>query len=374
MTEPAETAWEEEQEVGPVEVDLDCDNCGAKMTWDPASDALSCDHCGHEREVPRGEGLIEERPLSEAGSAARGLGLELKVGRCENCDARVSFDTAATSTTCVFCGFPSLMPQEANRNLLRPESLIPLDVERDVAREAFRQWVAGLWFRPNALRRAKSLTAAGVYVPAWTFDAHVHSEWSADSGTYYWVTQTYTTTVNGRPVTRTRQVRKTRWRPAWGERDDSYDDLQIIASHVVRGDLARKLGEFDTRALVPYRPEYLAGWQAEEYQLDLEQGWSLGKQRIAASQRQRCAGDVPGDTHRNLRVRDTLSDVRWKHVLLPMWSLTYRFRGKAYPVLIHGQTGKVVGEAPYSWVKILCAVLGVVALALLIAALAGGLG
>ena len=99
MTEPAETAWEEEEEVGPLEVDLDCGNCGAKMTWDPASDALACKHCGHEREIPRGEGLIEEHPLSDAGAAARGLGLELKVGRCENCGARVSFDTASTSTS-----------------------------------------------------------------------------------------------------------------------------------------------------------------------------------------------------------------------------------------------------------------------------------
>ncbi len=374
MTEPAETAWEEEEEVGPIEVDLDCGNCGAKMTWDPVSDALACKHCGHQREIPRGTGVIEEHPLSEAGSAARGLGLELKVGRCENCGARVSFDESSTSTNCVFCGFPNLMPQEANRNLLRPESLIPMDVDREQALAAFQQWVRKLWFRPNAIKRAKSLSAVGVYVPAWTFDAHVHSAWSADSGTYYYVTRTYTTTVNGRRVTRTRRVRKTRWRPAWGDRRDSYDDLQVIASHVVRGDLARELGDFDTSALVPYRPEYLAGWQAEEYQTDLEQGWTLGKQRIIASQHERCAGDVPGDTYRNLRVRDTLSDVRWKHVLLPMWSLTYRFRNKPYPVLIHGQTGRVVGKAPYSWVKILGAVLGVVAVGLVIAAVAGGLG
>lgn len=267
------------------------------------------------------------------------------------------------------------MPQEANRNLLRPESLIPLDVGRERAQAAFRKWVGGLWFRPNALKQAKNLTAVGVYVPAWTFDARVHSAWSADSGTYYYVTRTYTTTtVNGRRVTRTRRVRKVRWPPAWGERRDTYDDLQVLASHVVRGDLARKLGEFDTSALVPYRPGYLAGWQAEEYQTDLEQGWILGKQRITAAQRERCAGDVPGDTYRNLRVRDTLSDVRWKHVLLPMWSLTYQFRGKPYPVLVHGQNGNVVGEAPYSWVKILGAVLGLVALGLLIAALASGLG
>jgi hypothetical protein len=39
-------------------------------------------------------------------------------------------------------------------------------------------------------------------------------------------------------------------------------------------------------------------------------------------------------------------------VLLPVWSLTYRHGGQTYAVLIHGQSGRVVGDAPYSWVKI----------------------
>ncbi|MEM8710331.1 MAG: zinc ribbon domain-containing protein, partial [Planctomycetota bacterium] len=89
--------------------------------------------------------------------------------------------------------------------------------------------------------------------------------------------------------------------------------------------------------------------------------------RIEQSQRRRCAGDVPGDTHRALKVRNEISDVRWKHVLLPMWSVTYQFRGKPYAVLVHGQSGRIVGHAPYSWVKILLAVLAV-AVAVAIAA------
>ena len=134
--------------------------------------------------------------------------------------------------------------------------------------------------------------------------------------------------VNGRMQMRTRRVRKVRWRPAWGDRHDVYDDLQILASHGIRADLARELGPFATRDLVPYRPEYLAGWRAEEYQIDLEQGWDQARDRITEIQRDRCARDVPGDTHRRLSVRNTIADVRWKHVLLPMWTLTYRFGGK----------------------------------------------
>ncbi len=356
----------EVEESEPHEVDLECDECGARLTWDPAVDALSCSYCGYSRTVERGEGTILERPLAEAGAAARGLGADVRVLRCENCGARVALGEIGTSEACVFCGSASVLAQDENRNAIRPESLIPLDVSAGEVEERFKTWVRGLWFRPNALKNTKRFDAVGVYIPAWTFDCEVASAWSADSGTYYYVTVRHAVRVNGRTQMRTRRVRKVRWRPAWGDRRDTYDDLQILASHGIKADLARELGPFDTRDLVPYRPEYLAGWRAEEYQIDLEQGWDQARDRITAMQRDRCAGDVPGDTHRRLSVRNTIADVRWKHVLLPMWTLTYRFGGKPYTVLVHGQTGKVVGKAPFSVFKILGVIVLVLALAAMV--------
>jgi hypothetical protein len=372
-TAESEPAWEDVPESGPVAVDLDCDTCGGPLTWDPEADALACGHCGGTRPVPRAEGTIVERALDDAGAAARGLGLAVRATRCANCGARVTFDESATATHCVFCGAAGLLDQEANRNALRPESLIPLDVGRAKVEAAFGRWVKGLWFRPNALKRQREFRAVGVYLPAWTFDADVTSEWSADSGTYYWVTVPVTTMVNGKPRVTMQRQRRIRWRPAWGDRRDRYDDLPVIASRGVDADLARRLGPYTMAELVPYRPEYLAGWRAEEYQIDLEQGWELGRERIEERQRARCAGDVPGDTHRNLRVRNTIRDVRWKHVLLPLWSLTYTFRGKPYAVLVHGQTGNVVGRAPWSWAKLSLSFLALVAAFLAIAFATGAL-
>ncbi len=337
--------------------DFPCDTCGADLRWDPDDDALACDHCGARVAVPRAEGTVLERPLAAAADAARGLGLALRVLQCGTCGARLTLEGADTSTSCAWCGSSQVLAQEANRNALRPESLVPMDVGEDAVHEGFRRWVAGLWFRPNGLKKAAAVEAVGIYAPFWTFDARVHSDWSADAGYHYWVTQTYTTRVNGKRVTRTRRVRKTRWRPAWGERDDVFDDLLVGASAGLPADLVEALGDFDTSALVPYRPEYLAGWRAEEYRLDLEGAWEQGRERIERVQRERCAGDVPGDTYRGLRVHNRISDVRWKHCLLPVWSLVYRHGGKPYRVLVHGQTGRVVGRAPWSWVKILVAVL-----------------
>ncbi len=347
-----------------------CATCGAPSVWDPETDALACEHCGTSRPVPRAEGTILERPLEDAGLAARGLGLEARAVRCLTCGASVALPSLATAASCAFCGSSNVLAQEANRNALRPESVIPLDVGRSAAEQHFRRWLGGLWFRPGALKRLKRFEAVGVYVPYWTFDAQVHSDWSADAGHYYYETQMVPVMRHGRLRLEVRRVQKVRWVPAWGKRDDSFDDLLVNASRGVPDALSAKLGGFDTKKLVPYRPEYLAGWRAEEYQLDLEQSWVLARDRIVQQQQRRCAGDVPGDTQRNLQVSNDISGVRWKHVLLPIWTLTYPFGGKSYTVLVNGQSGRVHGEAPLSWIKILLLVLGLAMVALTIAGIA----
>src|SRR6185503_17254872 len=230
--------------------------------------------------------------------------------------------------------------------------------------ERFRKWIRGLWFRPTELKKAKDFDAVGIYVPFWTFDCRVHSEWSADAGHYYYVTVPKMVMVNGKMQMQMVQERRIRWVPAFGRRDDAYDDHLVCASKL-SPELMEDLGGFETKALVPYKPEYLAGWRAEEYQLDLEHGWGKSQEAVVESQQRRCAGDVPGDTHRNLRVRNAISGVRWKHVLLPVWSLQYRFQGKTYTVLVNGQTGCVAGKAPISWAKVAALVVGI-ALAVLV--------
>ena len=47
----------------------------------------------------------------------------------------------------------------------------------------------------------------------------------------------------------------------------------------------------------------------------------------------------------------------FKHLLLPVWLLAYRYHEKIYQVMINATTGEVQGERPYSWIKITLAVL-----------------
>jgi ribosomal protein S27E len=342
-----------------------CDGCGAEMKWSATVKKLKCDFCGATKDAPAGEGAVVERDLFEGLAAVpHGLGAEkaVKTAKCQECGASVAFPDSATATKCTFCGSANVLEQAENTQAIRPESVLPFGVDKKKANEAFGAWLSKLWFRPSDLKRlAKVHEVNGVYVPFWTFDAHVESQWTAEAGYYYYVDEEYTTTENGETVTRTRQVRHTRWESAWGSRADDYDDVLVCASKGLPTELADQLKTFDTKQLVPYSPGFLAGWRAEEYAVDLQQGFGVAQQRMNAEQERRCAKDVPGDTQRSLSVDNSFSALTFKHVLLPVWIAAYRYNNKVYRFLVNGQTGEVVGKAPWSFWKITLFVLSILA-------------
>ena len=295
--------------------------------------------------------------------APTGYGVATRSVRCEECGAEVSFTAELTATKCSFCGSAKVLNQEASANTISPEWLLPFGVDKSRASQAFGTWLTKLWFRPSDLKQLATVQeVGGVYVPFWTYNAHAQSDWTADRGHHYNVDEEHSEEENGRTVTRTRRVQKTRWEAAAGNRDDDYVDILVCASRGLPSDLVLEIKTFDTQQLVAYQPQYLAGWSAERYAIDLKAGWETAKSHIEAEQENRCGKDVGGDTHRDLVVQSRLSDLRYKHVLLPVWIAAYRYRQKVYRFLVNGQTGEVVGKAPFSVAKITLFVLFVAAL------------
>ena len=110
--------------------------------------------------------------------------------------------------------------------------------------------------------------------------------------------------------------------------------------------LLKKIEPFPTSTLIPYDPGYLAGWTVERYQIDLVGAAARARAAMDAQVRQRCADEVPGDTQRNLEVAATYSDQRFKHILVPVWLLTYTYGHKVYQVAANGVTGNMAGDRP----------------------------
>ena len=347
-----------------------CPSCGGEARWNPAHNALVCAYCGttspaQAELMAGGEERIIEHDLVTAlrtvPDAKRGWQAKKTSVRCQSCQAISVFDSERVGQRCDFCGSSSLVPYEEIKEAFSPESLLPFKVSETQVRDRVREWYRTRWFAPNKLKRAAMTdTVKGLYIPYWTFDAQAHADWTAESGYYYYVTETYRDS-NGQ--TKTRQVRKVRWVPSSGSLDHFFDDEMVAASRGLNPDLLPKIEPFPSKELTPYNPGFLAGWVVERYQIDLLSAARHAREAMERALYSLCASRVPGDTHRNLSVNSQYNKQTFKHILAPVWLLSYSYGAKAFQVMINGYTGTIAGQYPKSWVKILFAVLGALVLA-----------
>jgi len=354
-----------------------CPACGGEAQWNPGKQALVCPYCGTTSPAQveltaTGEELIKEHDLVAAlrniPDDKRGWDTKKTQVRCQSCQAISVFDPERVGQRCDFCGSSALVPYEEIKEAFRPESLLPMKLSDAQVRDSIRQWYRTRWFAPNKLKtRALTDTVHGVYVPYWTFDAQVHADWTAESGYYYYVTETYT---DGNGKTQTRQVQKIRWESSAGSLDHFFDDELIPASRGVQLDLLRGVEPFPTKELTAYNPGFLSGWVVERYQLDLVAAAQNSREQMDGKLRSMCASQVPGDTHRNLQVYPNYSGQTFKHILVPIWLLSYDYGRRAFQVVINGFTGAIAGRYPKSWIKIVFAVMTALAAAGVIALLA----
>jgi DNA-directed RNA polymerase subunit RPC12/RpoP len=347
-----------------------CPACGAEAQWNPGKQALVCPYCGVTSPAQlelsaTGEQLIKENDLAAALRSIpddqRGWQAQKTSVKCQSCQAISVFDPARVGQRCDFCGSSALVPYEEIKEAFRPESVLPMQLSEAQVRETIRQWYGGHFWAPGKLKnKAMTDQVHGLYIPYWTFDAQVHADWTAESGDYYYETESYRD-ANGK--TQTRQVRKIRWYPSSGSLDHFFDDELVSASRGVNANMLLAVEPFPTKELVPYNPGFLSGWVVERYQIDLMAAAQHARERMNTKLEALCAAQVPGDTHRNLEVAADYSGQTFKHILVPVWLLNYAYGARKFQVVINGYTGAIDGEYPKSWVKIFFAALLLIVIA-----------
>ena len=342
-----------------------CDNCGGDMRFDPGQDRLVCDHCGNTATLPSGRAPIREIAIEE-GLRATGSAEEeeTRVLSCPNCGATVEFDPAIHAAECPFCATPVVTDTGTHRHI-KPAAVIPFMLREPQAHDAMNDWLGSLWFAPNGLQQyaRKGRKMSGIYVPFWTYDAQTDSAYSGQRGDVYYVTETVIR--DGKPVRV--QVPKIRWTPRRGRVRRFFDDVVVLASTSLPKRHTDALQPWDMSALAPYAPQYLAGFRAEAYRVDLETGLAEARAHMDAVIARAVRMDIGGDQQRIDRIDTAVTDVTFKHVLLPVWIAAYKYGGTSYRFVVNGQSGRVQGERPYSKWKIALAVVA----ALIVAAIVG---
>lgn len=354
MSEPIAT----DPDVGNAVPAQACGGCGARVEYVPGAATMRCPYCQHEQPLGLVVHRIREHDITELADKPQTT-VAAYVLRCQQCGA--TSDTNRLATRCQFCNAPLVADTDASQQIA-PEAVLAFEVDRDGVRKALRAWVASRWFAPNGFRQvSEAESLVGTYMPHWTYDADTESDYEGERGDHYWVTETYTTFVDGKSQQQTRQVMKTRWSDCSGTVARSFDDLLVRGTTRVAHESQDKLEPWPLDHAVPYQPEYLAGFSALRYDVEPEAGLQTAKTIMAPVIERDCEDDIGGDEQRVHRVDTRYSDVTYKLLLLPVWVVCYLYVGKTWRVLVNGRTGEVIGDRPYSRGKIALATLGVIA-------------
>jgi Zn finger protein HypA/HybF involved in hydrogenase expression len=336
-----------------------CKNCGGFLTFQPGMKSLVCQFCGTQNEIIDDTTIeikeIDYKSFIEnlANNAPR---VQVATVKCTSCGAESTMKPNVTSDFCPFCGTALVLESGTLQTEIKPQALLPFKIPQKQSFSLFKEWINGLWFAPNGLKKYadnhEKLT--GMYIPYWTYDSNTYSRYTGERGEYYYVTETYRDEDGN---TQTREVQKTRWYPASGSVSHSFDDVLTMGSHSLPANYAQELEPWDLHELAPFNEQYLSGFRAESYQVDVKEGFEIAKRRMDDVIDGLVRQDIGGDTQQVHSINTTYNDITFKHVLLPIWISAYRYNGKVYRFMINGRTGEVQGERPWSWVKITLAVL-----------------
>ncbi|HEX8911055.1 MAG TPA: hypothetical protein VF796_01760 [Humisphaera sp.] len=346
-----------------------CSNCGANLVWDPTSASQKCPYCGTENAVEQAPeavatAVVEQDFLATLNNLASSAEtIEAFTVRCDGCGAEHALQPGKTADSCPFCG-AAVVAQGMSRRLIKPQAVLPFAVSNAQACDAFSRWIGSLWFAPGDLQRVACRDGLkGVYLPAWTYDTVAVTDYTGQRGDDYWETETYTETVNGRTETRTRQVRRTRWRYAAGRVRNDFDDVLVLAVRNLPPKAA-KLEPWDLHALVPYDDRYLAGFSADAYTVDLPNGFEAAKAIMEPTIHGAIRRDIGGDHQQIATADSTYYDITFKHLLLPVWASAYRYNNRVFSFMINARTGEVQGDRPYSAWKIALLVIAILVVVL----------
>lgn len=295
------------------------------------------------------EQYLQIRPEQLEQLAANALEVQ-----CQSCGAMVTFTPPEVARQCDFCGVQIVAQAKSADPMLAPEGVLPFRLTQQQANAGLRQWLQSRWFAPNALKSfAQPDSIHGIYLPFWTYDTNTTTYYTGERGEHYYVTETYyETDAQGRQVARNRQVRHTRWHSVSGTVTRWFDDVLVPATASLAQNRLQALEPWDLAELRPYDPAFLSGFKAQRYQVDLAQGFERVKQVAAGVIQSDVRQDIGGDEQRIHNVATDYSGITFKHLLLPVYAGAYSFNRRVYQIIVNGRTGEIQGDRPYSFWKI----------------------
>ena len=332
-----------------------CPKCGVKgWSWDGKQ--LRCEACGHSRQLPQHARSIESAPLQtpQVTPAMTGLGLDnLEFWTCEHCEERL-LSSKPSISQCPFCGKrPNPEANDEGEEKALPEIqypalILPFTLPEQVARKKLKSWLDPNILRPPGLEDGFSLDALhAVFVPYWIYDVYVETTWKAMAGFFEF-------NESMDPTSDPWEVQRIRYADTGGYYAHTFQHLHFPVKKSKMTEFISKLmkDEDAFAETLPYDPRFLDQFEYAVHTGDPEEATKAATKKINKQIEEAAGEDVDADFHHSVDMQLRMEGLALRQALIPLWIVTWNYRGKPWHACIHGRTGKIEGEQPWSRTRV----------------------
>lgn len=292
--------------------DTKCINCGGIMELDISSVNLVCPYCGYSVKIPDSNIEVVKEKVLYKQLNRNNQDFQNKIIICKSCGAQSFVNSSKIISVCEFCGSNQLI--EKNEDALEPDGIVPFEIESEEIENYIREWLKNEKFcLPSFKKKGKITKVYGVYIPYWAFDANTQNKFM-----YY--DEDAETRISG-------------------TFEKKINDYLILASSNYDVKKLKEIEPFNTGKNKKFKTQYLAGYDAQYYDIGLKDAWAEGVKAI-----KKTLMENTGENY--LEFRTAYSEVTYKYLLLPVWFIDMNYKNKNYQLLMNGQTGKVTGKVP----------------------------
>jgi len=313
--------------------EYECPACGGAMGFNPHTPKLKCPFCDSEFDV---KDYVANHNSESSGTQSES-NEEMYIYSCGSCGGEILATESLGSLKCPFCS-NNVVVKEKFTGEFKPDYIIPFKLTKDDAVKTYTDYVKGKRLVPKVFLEKNHIDEIkGVYVPFWLFNA-IQNYSGSFEGTKVrtWSDSKYLYT-------------ETKYFDIVRSGNEKFERVPVDGSKEMPDDLMESLEPFDHNKMVPFNMGYLAGFLANKYNVESDTCKNRAFERMSASASSDFRNTIVGyDSLKTKHESCSTGNSSCKYALYPVYILNTTWNGKNFLFAMNGQTGKFIGDLPFS--------------------------
>lgn len=323
-------------------VDHKCPSCNASIAYSPKLKKWKCDYCGSVftlKELEKNQEKFEKNKVDKSVELKEKKSIdkaEYDEYQCNNCGAVIVADINTAATFCVYCKNTAILKSRLT-DKFAPSKIIPFKYEKNDAVEAFKKVGKGKFLMPKEFADPKNIEElTGIYIPFWLHSCVVDSN----------------VVGNGDRITSWRMgdylYTKTDTYHVERNTEYSFENVPVDGSKRFDDATMNSIEPFDYKEMEGFNSSYLSGFLAEKYDVLSDEAKKKTTERVFNTSDSYINRMPEYNLFRKTSGENITKMEDLEYVLLPVWMVNIKYKDEFYTFAMNGQTGKMIGNIPYS--------------------------